>query len=119
MIVGKPDYIIKEKNRIIPVELKFSRHNHPQPNHIFQIAGYCHLIEENFSGFVPYGLIIINNKEKFKVPFNPQVRYELEYTLKEMRNILTSGKVLRNHNDFNRCKNCSMKEHCSLQIKLN
>ena len=117
MIVGKPDYIIKDKNRIIPVELKFSRHNHPQQNHIYQIAGYCQLVEENFNNFVPYGLIVINNQEQFKIPFNPQMRYELEKTLMEMRNFLISGKILRNHNDFNRCKNCSMKEHCSLQVK--
>ncbi len=116
-ITGKPDYIIKEKSRYIPIELKFSNKNQPQKNHIFQIAGYCHLLEENYGSFVPYGIIVYNNKYQFKIPFNPQIRYELESTIKDMRGLLKNGKITRNHSDFYKCKNCSMKAYCSFIIK--
>ena len=115
-ITGKPDYIIKEKDRFIPVELKFGKHNRPQKNHIFQLAGYRQLIEDSYGGFVPYGIIIYNNKNQFKISFNPQIRFELESTIEEMRKTLKSGKLSRNHNDFHRCINCSMKEYCSFKI---
>jgi CRISPR/Cas system-associated exonuclease Cas4 (RecB family) len=74
------------------------------------------LLEENYGGLVPYGIIVYNNKNQFKIPYNPQIRFELESTLKDMRRILKSGKILRNHNDFYRCKNCSMKMYCSFII---
>jgi CRISPR-associated exonuclease Cas4 len=115
-ITGKPDYIIEEKNFLIPVELKYSRHNKPQKNHIFQLAGYCHLIEQTYSSFVPYGIIVYNNDKQFKIPFNPQIRFELESTIKDMRKILRNGKIYRNHKDFYKCKSCSMREKCSFII---
>jgi CRISPR-associated exonuclease Cas4 len=116
-ITGKPDYIIKEKDRFIPVELKYGRHNSPQKNHLFQLAGYCQLIEDSYGGFVPYGIIIYNNKNQYKIPFNPQTRFELEYTIKEMRKILKNRSISRNHDDSHRCINCSMKEYCSFTLK--
>jgi CRISPR-associated exonuclease Cas4 len=115
-LTGKPDYIIKENNRLIPIELKFGRHNTPQKNHIFQLAGYCQLIEDNYGGFVPHGIIVYNNNNQFKIPFNPQLRFELESTIKDMRKILKTKKISRNHNDSHRCKKCSMKQYCSFII---
>jgi CRISPR-associated exonuclease Cas4 len=116
-ITGKPDYIIKDKDRFIPVELKFGRQNKPKKNHLLQLAGYCQLIEENYGGFVPYGMIIYNNKNQYKIPFNPKIRFELESTIKEMRKMLENRRISRNHEDSNRCINCSMKEYCSFIIK--
>jgi len=115
-IAGKPDYIIKKNKHYIPVEFKTSKSYQPQNSHIFQLAGYCHLLEENFGGFVPYGILVYNDIYEYEVPFDPKLRYEFEYTLKNMRNAIKTGKISRNHSDFNRCKSCSMRTYCQAKL---
>ena len=111
-IAGKPDYIVKKNKRYIPVEVKTGAHNDPQKNHIFQLASYCHLLEENYGGFVPYGILVYNNRYQYKIPFDPKIRFEFENTLKNMRNAIKTGRITRNHNDYYKCKNCSMQIYC-------
>jgi len=115
-IAGKPDYIIKKNNRYIPVELKTGSQNEPQKNHIFQLAGYCHLLEENYGGFVPYGILVYNNMYQYTIPFDPKIRYEFENTINIMRNVMKTGKNFRNHKDVYKCKNCSMQKYCDLKL---
>lgn len=116
-ITGKPDYIVKEKKHFIPIEMKSSMHDKPQKNHIFQLAGYCHLLEENYGGFVPYGILVYDNRYQHKIPFNPKIRFELESTINKMRQVIKSGKITRDHGDFYRCKSCSMNSYCDFKIK--
>ena len=111
-IAGKPDYIVKKNKRYIPVEVKTGTHNDPQKNHIFQLASYCHLLEENYGGFVPYGILVYNNTHQYKIQFDPKIRFEFENTLKNMRNAMKTGRIARNHNDCYKCKNCSMQIYC-------
>lgn len=115
-ITGKPDYVVKNNNRYIPIEVKTGLHNKPQKNHIFQLAGYCHLLEENYGGFVPYGILVYNNMYQYKIPFDPRIRFEFESTLKNMRYSMKTGKIIRNHNDFNKCKGCSMQTYCDVKL---
>ena len=98
------------------MEFKSTISNKPYENHILQLASYCQLIEENFNSFVPYGIIVYNNQYDFKIPYNPQLRYELENVIKEMRTYLKKGKALRNHNDSARCRNCSMQNNCNQKL---
>ena len=111
MIAGKPDYIIENKGEIIPVEFKSTMHNYPKKNHIYQLAAYCHLLEENYKNFVPRGVLVYNNNS-FDIKFDPKLRFELESTINQMRKFMKSGKVYRNHNNKNRCKSCSMRKDC-------
>jgi CRISPR-associated exonuclease Cas4 len=115
-ITGKPDYIVMRNKRYIPVELKTGSHNKPQKNHIFQLAGYCHLLEENYGGFVPYGIIVYSEGNSYKISFDPKIRFEFESTLLKMRHILKTGNITRNHNDFHKCKNCSMRIYCQNKL---
>ena len=117
MISGKPDYVIRDKDNYIPVELKTGGYKIPQKNHIFQLAAYCHLIEESYNVFVPYGILVLNNQDDYKLPFNPKMRFELENTIKKMRYLLRSDIVTRNHEDPHRCINCSMRKYCDIKIK--
>ena len=116
-IAGKPDYVIQKKDKYIPVELKTGNHNSPQKNHVFQLASYCHLIEEYYGIFVPYGVLVYNNDTQYKIPFNPQLRFELEHTIKKMRYVLKTNKITRNHDNIFRCKNCSMRQCCNNKIE--
>ena len=116
-LTGKPDYITKKNNHYIPVEVKNGHHSQPQKNHMLQLAAYCQLLEDNYGGFVPYGILIYNNaSQQYKIPFNPEIRFELESTIKKMRYLLKTRKIMRNHNDPHRCKNCSMMTYCRMRI---
>jgi CRISPR-associated exonuclease Cas4 len=48
-LVGKPDYLIEQKDgMIVPVELKSGRApEEPHDGHVLQLAAYCLLVEEN------------------------------------------------------------------------
>ena len=115
-IAGKPDYVIQQGKKFIPVEFKTGNKNKPQKNHIFQLAAYCHLLEENYGNFVPYGILVYNKNYEFKIPFNPKIRFELETTINKMRSLLRKDEVLRNHDDINKCKNCSMRMYCNERL---
>ncbi len=115
-IAGKPDYIVKDKKSIIPVEFKSGFYDKPQDHHIFQLAAYCHLIEENYQKFVPYGIVKFGDNSSFKVDFNPKIRYELEQTIEDMREMIKTKKVFRNHDDPRRCLKCSLKNICNNKV---
>lgn len=115
-ITGKPDYIIKKNGKYIPVEVKTGRYNTPQKNHVLQLAAYCQLVEETYNSFVPYGILVYNKSEQYKITFNPLLRFELEKSIKNMKYILKNGLPLRNHNDQNRCRNCSMRAYCKIKL---
>ena len=115
-IAGKPDYIVKKNNQFIPVEVKTGDNNIPQKNHVLQLAAYCQLVEENYKSFVPFGVLVYNKSKQHKIPFDPTLRFELEQSIKDMKYILQTKSLTRNHNDPNRCRNCSMRSYCEMKI---
>ena len=116
-LIGKPDYIVEQKNYFIPVEVKTGLHFQPEKNHIMQLATYCQLVEENYHRFTPYGILVYYDTGKqFTIPFDPKLRFELENILREMREILRTKKVIRNHNSPQKCKTCSMNKYCTQKI---
>jgi len=116
-ISGKPDYIIKKDGYHIPIELKTGQHHEPKKNHVFQLAAYCQILEENYGCFVPFGILVYKDTcKQYKIPFDPKTRFELETAIKKMRHILKTKKNARNHNDLYKCKSCSMRRYCDKKI---
>ena len=114
-VAGKPDYIVKENNHYIPIELKSGSYSSPQKNHMFQLAAYCQLLEDTYGTFVPYGMLVYNDSD-YKIPFDPKLRFELESVIKTMRSSLKTGDVVLNHNDSNKCRFCSMRTYCDNKL---
>jgi CRISPR-associated exonuclease Cas4 len=115
-ITGKPDYIIKKNNNFIPIEVKTGTYSYAQENHILQLAAYCQLLEENYNRFVPYGILVYSDISKFKIPFDPKTRFELESAIKNIRKVMKTGNISRNHNAIGKCKNCSMNQFCDFKL---
>ncbi len=115
-ISGKPDYIVKKKGHYIPIEVKTSICSEPQKNHLLQLAAYCQLLEDTYDCFVPYGILVYDNTLQYKIPFDPKLRFELETTIKKMRNMLKKMEINRNHEESQRCVYCSMREYCEYMI---
>jgi CRISPR-associated exonuclease Cas4 len=115
-LTGKPDYIVLEGGRHIPVEVKPTRRaEQPYPSDEYQLAAYCLLIEEKYGAPPPYGLLRYQNAT-FRVPYTVALREELTRLLEEMRRDRHAKEVLPNHRDPRRCLRCGHREHCERKL---
>lgn len=111
-LIGRPDYIIKIDDRVIPVEEKKGRTpKGPLFSHILQIAAYCLLIEEETGKAPPYGLLKYPEHEH-EIEYNEDLKKVLLEKLDEMRAIMRTGEAHRNHNRPGKCVHCSRKDLC-------
>ncbi len=109
---GRPDYIIKLKNQIIPVEEKKGRTPRgPLFSHILQVAAYCLLIEETEGEAPSHGLLKYPEHEH-DIEYNEDLKKVLLEKLQEMREVMDKGDAHRNHNRPGKCMNCSRREVC-------
>ncbi len=112
---GKPDYILRHNDSLIPVEYKSGRYTHPAAHHILQLAAYCQLIEDVEDQYVPFGWIVYPTG-RFKVPFNAQLRLQLHKTMDEIRENSNTSPPQRSYTLSRRCQNCSYNAVCTGKI---
>jgi CRISPR-associated exonuclease Cas4 len=113
-LTGRPDYLVRTKEGIIPVEVKSTRSpatGRPYDSHVMQLAAYCLLAEDALGASVPYGVIRYADND-VTVDYTPELRDELLALLEEMWEARDAEDVHRSHDDPRRCKGCSMREHC-------
>jgi CRISPR-associated exonuclease Cas4 len=115
-LIGRPDYVIKVEDKLIPVEEKKGRTpKGPLFSHILQIAAYCLLIEESTGKTPPYGLLKYP-EQQHEIEYDEDLRKILLEKLREMRKIMDTSEAHRNHNRPGKCKSCSRKEGCPEKI---
>jgi CRISPR-associated exonuclease Cas4 len=116
-IIGKPDYILKKDEYLIPVELKTGKHFLSKKNHIYQVAAYCQILEDYYNCYVPYGILVYKDtKKQFKIKYDPKLRFELLSIIKEMRKYKNFDSIQRNHFDIKKCINCSLRKYCNNKL---
>jgi CRISPR-associated exonuclease Cas4 len=109
---GRPDYVIKIQDDMIPVEEKTGRTPQgPLFSHVLQVAAYCLLIEDTEGKAPPYGLLKYPQHEH-DIEYNEDLRRILLEKLAEMRAATAKGDVHRNHNRPGKCKYCSRRSVC-------
>ena len=111
-LTGKPDYLVKQKGKIIPVEVKSS--NAPQApydSHIYQLASYCLLVHKTTGKRPPYGIIHYRNKD-FAIDYTPALESALMDTLAEMRRDERRKEVHCSHRSAARCRGCGYRKIC-------
>lgn len=109
---GRPDYILKKEEGLVPVEIKTGRTpKGPLFSHIMQLASYCLLVEENYNSQPPYGIIKYSTIEH-EIEYDEDLKKILISKLDDMRELLKSGKAHRNHNRESKCRFCSRREIC-------
>ena len=114
-LAGRPDYLIKENEMRIPVEVKTGRRPRaPFFSHVLQIGAYCLLSEETFQrkpthGQIRYGF----DNEPHDVKWDPDLRALVLEKLEDMNDIL-KGKTgaHRNHKRVGKCNSCSRRKGC-------
>jgi len=112
LLTGRPDYLVKERGRVIPMEVK-SALSPPTPyrSHVLQLAAYCLLVEEEYGQIPPYGIIKYRDRA-LAIDYSPHLRAELLDTLVQMRRALTSDDVAPSHSNPNRCQSCGYEADC-------
>ncbi len=111
-LTGKPDYLVEQGGRLIPVELKPSRRaSRPYASDLMQLAAYCLLVEEQTGRAPPYGLLRYA-EQSFRLDYNRRVRDEVLATLATMRTLLDADDAARSHNDPRRCAGCGFRAAC-------
>lgn len=115
-LTGKPDYLVRQKGLVIPVEVKSGRApESPYDSHIFQLASYCLLVEKTYGKRPPYGIIHYSDRD-FAVDYTPELEYELMEILADMRRDERRDDVERSHENAPRCVRCGYRSICDQSL---
>jgi CRISPR-associated exonuclease Cas4 len=115
-LTGKPDYLVQNGDRLIPVEVKSGRApDAPYDSHIFQLAAYCLLVEGHYGKRPPYGIVHYNDRD-FAVDYTPELETSLLDLLAEMRRDETRSDVPRSHEQAARCARCGFRRICDQSL---
>ncbi len=115
-LTGKPDYLVEQNGRIIPVEVKSGRTPEaPYDSHIFQTAAYCLLVEKTTGKRPPYGILHYPNRD-FAVDYTPELESALLDLLAEMRRDERRESVDRSHDVGSRCLGCGFRSVCDQKL---
>jgi CRISPR-associated exonuclease Cas4 len=116
-LTGKPDYLVEQSGRLIPVEIKSSRVSQaPYDGHIFQLAAYCLLSQRAFGKRPPHGILHYPN-QTYAIDFSPQLETALLDILANMRHQEHSKDVSRSHTSQTRCSRCGFRSVCDQALK--
>jgi CRISPR-associated exonuclease Cas4 len=113
-LIGRPDYLVRTDEGIVPVEVKSTRcppSGRAYDSHVMQLAAYCLLVEDVVGEDVPYGVIRYSDREVV-MDYTPELKDELVALLYEMDEARAAADVHRSHDDARRCAGCSMREAC-------
>jgi len=113
---GKPDYLVRERRQIVPVEVKPGRRaDEPYEGDILQLAAYCLLVDEEFGRRPRYGYLKYQ-QQVFRIDYSHALEQELLRRLKAMREDAAADEVGVSHREPGRCLACGHREHCGQQL---
>jgi len=115
-LTGKPDYLVQQNGRIIPVEVKSGRAPQaPYDAHIYQLAAYCLLVEKTYHKRPPYGIIHYQDRD-FAVDYTTQLESALLDILADMKRDQLKPEVDRSHEQSARCARCGFRNVCDQSL---
>ena len=115
-LTGKPDYLVEQNGKIIPVEVKSGRAPEaPYDSHIFQLAAYCLLVEKTYDTRPPYGIIHYENRD-FAIDYTRELEEALIDLLVEMKRDEHKRDVPRSHEQASRCAHCGYRNACDQRL---
>ena len=115
-LAGKPDYLVRQNGKIIPVEVKSGRAPEaPYDSHIYQLAAYCLLVEKTYHTRPPYGIIHYENRD-FAVDYTRELEESLIDLLVEMKRDEHKKDIPRSHEQPGRCAKCGYRKVCEQRL---
>jgi len=115
-LTGKPDYVIRNEQGIIPVEVKSGRAPAaPYDSHVHQLAAYCLLVEKTYGQRPPYGVIHYEDRD-FAIDYTPELEGSLLRLLASIRRDQEAPDVSRSHEQAARCARCGFQAVCDQRL---
>jgi len=115
-LTGKPDYLVEQNGKLIPVEVKTGRTPRaPYDSHIFQVAVYCRLVQQTYGRRPPYGILHYPERD-FAVDYTPGLESALLDLLAAIRRDERRSNVKRSHDDGQRCRHCGFRDACDQKL---
>ncbi len=109
---GKLDLLIVSRQGFFPVDFKYTR-GRPRRNHVFQLAGYAMLVEENFQTEVGTGFIYLAPvQEIIAVHLTQQLKERTLSLLDEIRRMIREGILPPPTTVRSRCEECEFRNYC-------
>lgn len=116
-LAGRPDYLVRSKDQVIPIEIKSSQvAETPYEGHIMQVAAYCRLVDYQFGIRPDHGLINYTDKT-FSIEYSQDLELKLSNLLHEVRRQTNQTTPDRSHQSINRCRNCGYRKICDQALE--
>lgn len=115
-LTGRPDYLVEQNGKLIPVEVKSGRTPEaPYDSHIYQVAAYCYLVHKSTGKRPPHGIIHYSGRD-FAVEYTPALESALLDLIADMRVSEHRAEVARSHEEAQRCRRCGFREGCEQRL---
>lgn len=111
-LTGKPDYLVAQGDKMIPIEVKSNRVSQaPYDSHIYQLAAYFLLVRRTFGKRPAYGILHYPDRT-FAIDYTTDMETSLLDLLTEMRASESQKEVNRSHQSPSRCHHCGFRSSC-------
>jgi CRISPR-associated exonuclease Cas4 len=102
-LVGKPDYIVRKGQSIVPVEIKTGKTPAtPFENHAMQLAAYCLLVHERYGKRPHMGYLVYPDRQ-FQVEYSAEAEAAVRSLVREILvNKHTNRELFCDHPEHNR-----------------
>jgi len=109
---GKLDLLVVSRQGYFPVDFKYTR-GRPRRNHVFQLAGYAILVEEEFQTEVGTAFVYLAPVQKvIAIRITPQLKARTLNLLAEIRNMIREGMLPPPTEVRSRCTECEFRNYC-------
>jgi CRISPR-associated exonuclease Cas4 len=110
-LAGRPDLLLQQGRRWIPVEAKsIPAPRPPYPSHVMQLAAYCLLIDAVYGERPPWGILRYADRA-LRIDYTPALETRLRQVLADMR-ADRSAAPDRSHESAARCRACGVRAAC-------
>lgn len=115
-LTGKPDYLVRKGDSIIPVEVKSSHiGGSPYDSHIYQLAAYCLLVHRSYGIRPSHGILHYTNRT-YRIDYTSELESALLDLLIEMRAREGRSSIPRSHQAPQRCSRCGYRSICDQRL---
>lgn len=116
-LTGKPDRIIRRKNKLVVYEFKSTRGSKPRTGHILQMGTYFIILEEMYPDYdVDYGILKYQD-HTFRIENTTRLREDVLAIADQIRaSSMVPDFPVRNHSNPAKCLRCPFRESCSQSL---
>jgi CRISPR-associated exonuclease Cas4 len=110
-LTGRCDQLVRIGDTYLPMEQKPSARR-LYPSHVLQVGALCLLVQEVHGKRPPYGVVVLADGVRERVPFTEELDQRVNDTMREMRSILASDQPPGRRWVAAKCRACGYHPVC-------